>query len=407
MAISNGPLHGIRILDLTQAHAGPFGTMLLGDLGAEIIRIEPPTGDMTRMGETKMNMLLYYPMALGRNKKSIVLDMGSEVGKQAFYDLVKISDVVISNYRPGVSERLGVDYETLKGINPKVIRSNISGYGETGPYALFPSYDIIACGQSGLLSLSGEPGRSPVIPGGIALADMLGGTMAAFSTLAALVKRSKDGIGMPVQTSLLDCLMTFQQVMFQMYFSLNKIPGPQGNRHPIMAPYGIYPTKDGFITFGPSDSDKIIKLIGLESILEDERFKNTLARIMNRVEFEKLFEEALLRKTTQEWLVLLRDENDIACGAVLDYPQVTEDPQVKHNQMILEMELNGEKYKTIGPLFKMPGVLEGKPEPPADLGQHTEAVLKELLGYSESQIEAIKKQNEDSLPELKKRLKKL
>lgn len=407
MAISNGPLHGIRILDLTQAHAGPFGTMLLGDLGAEIIRIEPPTGDMTRMGETKMNMLLYYPMALGRNKKSIVLDMGSEVGKQAFYDLVKVSDVVISNYRPGVSERLGVDYETLKKINPKIIRTNISGYGETGPYALFPSYDIIACGQSGILSLSGEPGRSPVIPGGIALADMLGGTMAAFSTLAALVKRNKDGIGMPVQTSLLDCLLTFQQVMFQMYFSLNKIPGLQGNRHPIMSPYGIYPTKDGFITFGPSDSDKIIRLIGLESILDDERFKNTLARIMNRVEFEKLFEEALLKKTTQEWLVLLRDENDIACGAVLDYPQVIEDPQVKHNQMILEMELNGEKYKTIGSLFKMPGVLEGKPEPPADLGQHTEAVLKELLGYSDGQVESIKKQNETSLPELKKRLKKL
>ena len=159
-------------------------------------------------------MLLYYPLALGRNKKSIVLDMSSEVGKQAFYDLIKVSDVVISNYRPGVSERLGVDYETLKEINPKIIRSNISGYGETGSYSLFPSYDIFACGQSGILSLSGEPGRSPVIPGGIALADMLGGTMATFSTLAALVKRSKDGIGMPVQTSLLDCLMTFQQVMF-------------------------------------------------------------------------------------------------------------------------------------------------------------------------------------------------
>jgi crotonobetainyl-CoA:carnitine CoA-transferase CaiB-like acyl-CoA transferase len=407
MTISNGPLHGIRILDLTQAHAGPFGTMLLGDLGAEIIRIEPPTGDMTRMGETKMNILLYYPMALGRNKKSIVLDMSSEVGKQAFYDLVKVSDVVVSNYRPGVSERLGIDYETLKKINLKIIRSNISGYGETGPSALLPSYDIIACGQSGVLSLSGEPGRSPVIPGGIALADMLGGTMAAFNILAALVNRNKDGIGMPVQTNLLDCLLTFQQVMFQMYFSLNKVPGLQGNRHPIMTPYGIYPTKDGHITFGPSDSDKIISLTGLEWMLEDERFKNTMSRIMNRGEFEKYFEEALLQKTTQEWLALLRDANDIACGAVVDYPQVLEDPQVKHNQMILEMELNGEKYKTIASMFKMPGILEGTPDPPADLGQHTETVLKKLLGYSESQVEAIQKQNEAAVPELKKRLKKL
>lgn len=407
MTISNGPLHGIRVLDLTQGHAGPFGTMLLGDLGAEIIRIEPPTGDMTRMGETKMNTLLYYPLALGRNKKSIVLDTSSEIGKKALYDLVKISDVVISNYRPGVSERLGVDYETLKKVNPKIIRSNISGYGETGPYALFPSYDIIACGQSGILSLSGEPGRDPVIPGGIALADMLGGTMAAFSTLAALVKRNNDGIGMPVQTNLLDCLLTFQQVMFQMYFSLNKVPGLQGNRHPIMTPYGIYPTKDGHITFGPSDSDKIIGLIGLEWMFTDERFKNTMSRMGHRVEFEKYFEEALRRKTTQEWLALLRDENDIACGAVVDYPQVPEDPQVKHNQMILEMELNGEKYKTIGPLFKMPGFIEGTPEPPADLGQHTEIVLKELLGYAESQVAAVQKQNDAAIPELKKRLKKL
>jgi len=198
MAITNGPLHDIRILDLTQGHAGPFGTMLLGDLGAEIIRIEPPTGDMTRMGETRMNTLLYYPLALGRNKKSMVLDISSDVGKKAFYDLVKISDVVVSNYRPGVSERLGVDYETLKNLNPGIIRSNISGYGETGPSSLLPSYDIIACGQSGLLSLSGEPGRSPVVPGGIALADMLGGTMSSFNVLAALVKRNKDGIGMSV-----------------------------------------------------------------------------------------------------------------------------------------------------------------------------------------------------------------
>ena len=407
MTISNGPLHGVRVLDLTQAHSGPFGTMLLGDLGAEIIRIEPPTGDMLRMGETKMNILLYYPLALGRNKKSIVLDMNSEMGKKAFYDLVKVSDVVVSNYRPGVSERLGMDYETLKKLNPKIISSNISGYGETGPSSSHPSYDIIVCGQSGVLSLSGEPGRSPVIPGGIALADMLGGTMAAFSILAALIKRNNDGIGMPVQTNLLDCLLTFQQVMFQMYFVFNKVPGPQGNRHAIMSPYGIYPTKDGHITFGPSDSDKIIGLIGLEWMLADERFKNTMSRMGNRVEFEKYFEETLRQKTTQKWIALLRDANDIACGAVMDYPQILEDPQVKHNQMILEMELNGEKYKTIAPMFKMPGILEGTPEPPADLGQHTEVVLKELLGYSESQVAAIQKQSEAALPELKKRLKKL
>jgi len=195
--------------------------------------------------------------------------------------------------------------------------------------------------------------------------------------------------------------------MFQMYFSLNKVPGLQGNRHPIMTPYGIYPTKEGYITFGPSDSDKIIRLIGLEWMFADERFKDTMSRMGHRAEFEKYFEETLRQKTTREWLALLRDENDIACGDVVDYPRVPEDPQVKHNQMILEMELNGEKYKTIGPLFKMPGIIEGTPDPPADLGQHTETVLKTLLGYSENQVEEIQKQNEAALPKLKKRMKKL
>lgn len=407
MSIRKAPLKGIRILDLTQAHAGPFGTMLLGDLGAEIIKIEPPTGDMLRFGEEKISPFLYYTLSLSRNKKSVVLDLTGELGKKAFYDLVRISDIVISNNRADVPKRQGTDYDTLKKINPGIIRCNITGYGETGPYTHYPSYDIIACGQSGILSLSGEPGKAPVIPGGVAMADMAGGTFGAFSVLAALVKRAGDGKGAKIEINLLDSLLLLQQVMFQNYFRTGDAPGRQGNRHIMVSPYGIYPTKDGFMTIGPSDANKVIKLVGLEWMLSDERFKDTHSRILNRPAFDKHLEEALLKKTTEEWIRILREENDIACGPVLDYNQVVNDPQVRHNNMIWEMEVHGEKYETIGSIFKMPGEIEGEPDPPPDLGEHTTEILKNLLSYSDERLEAVLKENESALPRLKERMKSL
>lgn len=407
MTIRKGPLSGVRIIDLTQAHAGPFGTMLLGDLGAEIIKIESPVGDILRFGHKKVSLKLYYTLALNRNKKSIVLDLGSELGKKAFYDLVKISDVVISNNRAGVPTRQGTDFDTIKKVNPRIIRCNISGYGERGPYADFPSYDIVACGHSGILSISGEEGRPPVIPGGIALADMSGGIFGAFSVLAALVKRSRDSKGMNVETNLLDCLLLFQQTMFQHYYLTGKVPGPQGNKHFMVSPYGVYSTKKGYITFGPSDTSKVIRIVGLERILKDERFKDTESRIENREAFDKLFEKALRKKTADEWIRIFRDENDIACGPVKNYDEVAVDPQVLHNNMIWEMEAGGEKYKTIGSVFKMPDEIEGTPDPPPDLGEHTCLILSDLLNYSEKQIKEILAENEKALPRLKKSMKRI
>ena len=404
MAIK-GPLTGIRVLDMTQAHAGPFGTMLLGDLGAEIIKIESPLGDLLRLGEKKMSPFLYYTLSLNRNKKSLVLDLSSDEGKKVLYDLVKISDVVISNARAGVPERQGTDFDTLKKINPEIIRCNISGYGETGPYKDYPSYDIIACGQSGILSLSGEPGRAPVIPGGVAFADMCGGIFGVFSVMAALIQRNNTKKGMKVETNLLDILLLMQQVMFQSYFLSNNPPGPQGNRHIMISPYGVYPTKDGYLTLGPSDANLVISLVGLEWMLKDEKFAELGNRMANRVEFDQHFEKALLEKTTDEWLKILRDENDIACGPVVTYDKVVNDPQVKHNDMIKEMEVHGEKYKTIGSIFKMGENIQGDAEVPADLGQHTEEIIRDLLGYSQEKTDEIIKLNDESISRLKKKLK--
>ncbi len=407
MSITKGPLSHIRIVDLTQAYSGPFGTMLLGDLGAEIIKIEPPVGDMMRFGENQVNPSQAYALSLGRNKKSIVLDLASGDGKKTLYDLIKISDVVMSNNRADVPKRQGTDFETLKKINPEIIRCNITGYGESGPCIDYPAYDITACGYSGILSISGEPGQSPVIPGGVAIADMTGGIFAAFSVLAALVKRAQNGKGMKVETNLLDGMLVLQQVIFQKYFFNNQEPGPQGRRHTLISPYGIYKTCDGFIAIGASDSNKVVGLVGLEWMLEDERFKDTPTRLANEAEFDKFFEKALQQKTTAAWVTLLRDKNDIACGPVNKYQDVVDDPQVHHNNMVVEMEVNGEKYNSIGSMFKFPDELEGTPDPPPNMGQHTKTILKNLLNYSDKQINTILEENKKAIPRLQKRIKTL
>lgn len=404
MTITKGLLSGVRILDLTQALAGPFGTMLLGDLGAEVIKIELPGGDMLRMGEAKVSPSSYYFTSVSRNKKSIELNLRSESGLKAFYDLVKISDVVVSNYRAGVMKRQKTDFETLKKINPSIIRCNLSGYGEDGPSAKYPSYDIIACGQSGILSLSGEPGRVPMIPGGVPLADISGGILCAFMTIAALFRRGKTGRGIKLDPSLLDSLLLFQQVFIQDYLMTGEEPGLQGNRHKIASPYGIYPTKDSFITIGPSDADLIIKLVDLEWMFNDEKFKDSEVRKDNREEFEKYFEKALLRKTTDQWVELLRDNNDIACGHVKNYKDLSQDPQIRHNNMICEMSVNGEKYRTLKSIFKIPDEMEGEPDSPPNLGEHTMEILKTHLGYSEEKIEEILDGNKEALAKMKLRI---
>ncbi len=408
MSPLRGPLTGVRIVDLSQAHAGPFGTLIMGDLGAEVIKVEPPGGELIHgINEPAIGDHGYYYSTLHRNHKNMVLDLSSPLGRGTFEDLVKISDVVFSNYRAGVMKRQKTDYDSLSKVNPRIIRCNISGYGEEGPYAAYPAYDIIGCGMSGVLSLSGEPGGVPVRPGGLALGDVAAGLYGTIAVLAGLAHRNNTGKGLQTEVNLMDAVISMEHILMQIYLLTGKVPGLQGGRHVTVSPYGIYRTKDGFITIGPSDIPKMFELMGVGWLLDDPRFIDGNSRKKNEKEFDKYFGGALMTKTTDEWVRILRDENDVVVGPVLNLEQVANSPQVKHNNMIWEMEADGMKYRTPGCPFHFPGVTEGNPEPPAHLGQHTEEVLTNLLKYSPEQVKAVEKEAEEALPRIQARLKQV
>ncbi|GAB6274565.1 MAG: hypothetical protein STSR0004_14280 [Peptococcaceae bacterium] len=247
--IIKGPLNKVRVIDLSHAQAGPFGTQLLGNLGAEIIKIEPPEGDISRNVIPKQGSESYYFLALNQNKKSVVLDLHTESGKKAFYDLVKISDVVYDNYRVGVKERLGVDHETLKNINPRIISCSITGFGPSGPYCHQPAFDDNIQGIAGAISLCGEPGSKP-LRSSIGIVDITAGILAALGLTAAFYKREYTGKGYQVDINLLDTAFSLLQPQFQSYFITQKVPEPQGSRHPFVPLFG--PSKQRMVTlFSP------------------------------------------------------------------------------------------------------------------------------------------------------------
>jgi len=271
-----GPLAGIRVLDFSRAISGPYGSMILGDLGAEIIKIETPEGDFSRVsaGPTHKGENFYY-LAFNRNKKDIVLDLLTESGKKAFYDLVKVSDIVWNNFRAGSMERLGADYETLRKINPRIIYCSITGYGPSGPAKDRPAFDISILAASGILSVTGEPDGRPVRPG-IPIADESGGLFAIIGVLAALAERQRTGKGQRIDISLMDACVSLLCYPLSYYFTTGIIPKPLGNSsHLILVPYGVYKTKKGYIALGVC-WPRITRVIGADCLADDPRFKRLM-----------------------------------------------------------------------------------------------------------------------------------
>ena len=403
----NGPLSGVRVLALSHAQAGPYGSMLLADMGAEVIKIEPPPhGDMGRaFGGPSHKGESYYFLAYNRGKKSLVLDLRTGLGKKAFYDLVKVSDVVWDNYRAGAMERLGADYETLRVINPRIICSSISGFGVKGPYRDLPAFDIIAQGMSGIMSITGEP-DGPPLRAGPAIGDFATGMFAAMGVCAALVQREKTGKGQKVDVSLLDSCISLMSYQLSYYFCSGQVPGRLGSGHLSLIPYNSYKTKDGYITIGIS-WPRVARTLGLDWVIDDPRFDTRETRWEHREELEKIFSERLLNGMSEEWLKLMRDD-DVAAGPINTVGQAAADPQVRENRMVLNIEhpLGGE-IKLAGNPIKMPGSIEEQYLPPPTLGQHNDEVLRGLLGYSERTVSRMKKQEQAHAAGLQTHLHKL
>jgi len=395
------PLSGVRVVDMTQALAGPFGMRFLGDLGAEVIKVEVPgTGDMTRKfaGPSVKGESGYF-LAINRNKKSVTLNLRSEKAKEILKALVKKSDVVCENFRPGTTKKMGLDYEVLKGINPRIIYCAVSGFGQTGPYRDRPAFDYIIQAVGGVMSVVGEPGRPPVHTG-FPIADLDGGVFAALGILAALYGREKTGVGQFIDLSMLDMIISLWAFMGQFYLLAGDIPGPVGSGHVTNVPLGAYKARDGYLVITCTSQKFYENLAGVFSreveryrdLPKDERFSTPSKRLENRRELERVINDALSTKDRAEWIKIL-DNADVPAAEINNVAQAFSDPQVLHRNMIVEFEHPlGGKIKTMGNPFKMSGIEKEVFNPPPLLGQHNEEIICGLLGYSKTDLEQFKKE---------------
>lgn len=387
-----GPLADIRILDLTRALAGPYGSMILGDLGAEIIKVEAPGTVWDALGVYTSLNLGHQFLGIQRNKKSITINLKTQRGKELFYKIVEKADVVFDNYRPGVTKRLGIDYDTLKSINSRIICCSVSGFGSTGPYRNRPAYDLIAQAIGGEMSVTGEPDKPPC-RSGMPIGDEGGGVFAVIAILAALHARERTGFGQYVETSLMESQLALMSYVIGQYLGGGGVPKPEGSRHRAAMPYGAYKTKDDYIAIAAMlKFEDLCKILDIEEILKDDRFSNILNRFMNREELEPILEKAFLAKGVDEWMELLV-EADIPCSPVYTVDKSLSDPQVLAREMMVSVKLkDGSEAKMIGNPIKMSETPCKIYEPPMDVGENTDEILSKILGYNREEIDELRRE---------------
>jgi len=384
------PLDGTLVIDLSRVLAGPYCTMALGDMGATVIKIEiPGSGDDTRAyGPPFLNGESTYFMSVNRNKKSMTLNLKHESGKEILRQLVRQGDVLVENFRPGTLDGLGFHYDAVRALNPRLIYCSISGFGQTGPYAQRPGYDLIAQAEGGVMSLTGEPEGAPMKVG-LSFADITAGMNAFSGILLALLARQQTGEGQRVDVSLLDCQVALLTYQAGIYFATGKSPERLGNKHPSITPYETFEASDGHIIIACGNQgfwEKFCKLAGLEHLLADDRFTTMKKRVENRQTLTPLVASAICHRSRQEWYALLEREG-IPCGLIKDVAEVCTDPQVLAREMVVPLQ-----HPTAGPIHVngVPIKLSSTPgeviDPPPLLGQHTDEILTDILGYTASQV---------------------
>lgn len=392
----NAVFKGLRVIDLTKIIVGPLCTMLLGDMGADVIKVEKPgSGDDSRYWTADPRYEGYSPyfLSVNRNKRSLTLDLKQPEGVEILKKLIEKADVLVENYRPGTMERMGLDYETLRKSNPGLIYCALSGYGSSGPYRDWGSYDVIISAIGGLMSITGEEGGKPVKVG-VAVGDIITALYAYGAIVSALYARQSSHKGQKIEVSLLESQIASLINIASDYLNLGIIPQKWGTAHATIVPYQAFPVKDGYIVIGAGSDllwKKLCKVLDLEELAEDPRFYTNPQRVKHRDILVKILEEKFLTKTRAEWLEKLNKEG-IPAGPINNLEEVFRDPQVNHLKMIQEVA-----HPQMGKvkLIRNPVTFSETPAsiylPPPLLGEHTEEILEQLLGYHSEQIEDLKR----------------
>jgi len=386
-------LENIRVLDFTRVLAGPFCTMMLADLGAEVIKVErPQEGDDARSFGPFVGKESAYFMSINRNKKSICLNLKNKEAIAVVKRMIPKIDVVVENFRPGVMDKLGLGYQELRKLNPGLIYATSSGFGSTGPYSQLPAYDLILQGMGGIMSITGEDADHPIKVGS-SIADIFAGVFCAIGILAALNHREKTGEGQMVDVSMLDCQVAILENAISRYFVSGENPVPIGNRHPSIAPFATLHTASGFLNIAVGNDslwEKFCQLIGKPELMKDPRFVDNDSRNRNWESLKPILEDVLRKETKESWIERLQAAG-VPCGPINTIADVVKDPQVLHREMIVEIE-----HPVAGKL-KMPGCPIKLSETPASvekpsptLGQHQEEILCGFLGLDRAEFERLK-----------------